>query len=224
MLYNEPTIGWNESKKERNFYNKVFCGCLFNELIEGYERRCSYFLDKLVEKYKYTCEEFSISQSEEFLMILEKLRKDLEKGEVHIDFDHHVNNELSENDRGELADILISSPLNFIAIEAKFQEDWKYDKDIIENLERILKHKEKNSIQILLITDKKWDNSKKKAPQKGSHYTKLLKHLQDDKSRPPFLILLWEDIYSILKKEGLESVCKYMERTLGINQVFSIQY
>lgn len=209
MLFNSQVEGIKESTKERNLYNKIFCGYLFNEMIDGYEERFEIFLDKLLEKYLVTCKEFNLVSSNVINQIFDELFIEMKKKAVHVDFDHHINIDIQNHDNGEVGDICIFSPSSLIAIEVKYLETWKFEKDIFENAKRISRYN-KNSLQVLLVKESTWNGAKQSRNRRGSQYTKLLNYLKTKVERPPFIVLFWEDILDIFKELTCDEVYNYL--------------
>lgn len=183
-----------ESRKERNFYYKIFCGGIFNELIPGYEERVQLFLELLEE----ACGEAGRSRVEKVVALL---KADLAEGALYVDFDHHIHQEFGQPqadkqpDHGELADILLYGRRAFIAIEAKLYSNWSYDKDIKANRQRIIcarrTKKQAGSLQVLLLTETKWQNSINQKRKPSSQWQRL----QQEKKkwdRRGFILLTWE--------------------------------
>mgnify|MGYP001393470361 CR=1 FL=1 len=180
IFYNEQNAF--ESEKERNFYYKIFAGYIFNEFISGYENRINMFVDTL-QKTRYKGPNAQEITS-------------LDINSVRVSFDNHIYLlESDSTDRGEFADILIQDATNkiLIPIEAKFYDDWTYEKDIIENSTR---HKvlmkllpDAKIIPLLIITEKKWKECIDHQNHKASNYKKLI-----DNKRNNFRVLCWEDL------------------------------
>jgi hypothetical protein len=178
MLFDlqENTI---ESEKERNFYFKFFAGYYFNELVPGIENRVQDFcqiLNNAPDRFN-DCD-FSI---------------ELSPGNTHVTFDLHTYLFSNSTDRGESADIFIYDQAKdiCISIEAKWLEDWDYDKDILANNKRIqILTKRFNKVyQCLLIKKSKLKNGKKKATHSGSNFSKL-----NQQKEIPIILITWEDL------------------------------
>lgn len=204
-----------ESQKERNFYFKVLGGCIFNELIPQYGSLTKAFFDQLEKAYSDMHTEFGLLEEPDQKVIesLRNFKEFVQKENVHVDFDHHI-----EKEHGEVADILISSPNGFVAIEAKLYEDWNFEKDILSNRERI-KHLSKNSeingVQVLLISKTKWMNGKK-IVKPGANVSKLVQFAKTQEFRNlPFILLYWEDLIYIVRDRNFEAVSLYMENMLS---------
>lgn len=110
-----------ESEKERNLYAKFFAGYFFNELVPGAEKRLDGFANLIQEKARKCDIETDLVISYET---------------AHACFDTHAyllggKNQLGQEDRGEIADILLHDRKNkvLISIEAKFLEDFEVNKD-----------------------------------------------------------------------------------------------
>lgn len=235
MLFDLEVSDFEESYKERNLYFKIFAGCLFNELIPE-NNFPTLFFEKLKSKYEMTCNEFGIFEDQTIKGMLDSLIRDFKNRKIHVSFDYHIRQcaepakikeikEIFEDiqepiaslNRGELADILISGTDAFVAIEAKSNEDWKFDKDIVENRKRITlasKIKHKKPIQVLLIKGAKWANSKGQINKDSSHYVKLKDFIREAQSSN-FILLLWEDILEIISKQkNASAVSEYLSSIL----------
>ena len=213
-----------ESKKERNFYSKVFAGCIFNELLSNYKDNIIAFLDCIKESYKRTIKNFDLNESKSFQITLDSLYNDNENSKINISFDYH-----NDKDPAEAADILIIGQESFIAIEAKLYDDWKFKKDICQNkrsIEKLKKTFKTNSddltpLQVLLISKDKWDNAVKKQHNRYSQFTKLKNYMQETKANNEkfdFTIIFWEDISNFLNKNYL-TVSKYINWMLEKNNL-----
>ncbi|CAB5161718.1 hypothetical protein D3OALGA1CA_5098 [Olavius algarvensis associated proteobacterium Delta 3] len=179
-----------ESEKERNLYYKFFAGYFFNELVPGYEQRVESFFKKHILHPK---EKFGPEIELEYTHI----------DSVHATFDYHAYLVDKEADRGELADILLLEPKNdlVIAIEAKFLSDWRFEKDVQRNSERIELLPNKKKVQCLLISDQKLRNSKSKINQPGSNFKKLKDNEGDLKF--PFRIITWQALFRDCEDEKI---------------------
>lgn len=128
---------------------------------------------------------------------------------------------MEETDRGELADILIDGTEGFISIEAKYKTDYDYQKDIVENQNRIKKAREKfncSGIQVLLISKSKWINSQNKINNPASNYKKLLDHIKKHCETVPFILLEWQDVLDILIKSNIsDKVSRLLAKMLNLN-------
>lgn len=221
MLFNTNDYLFLESDKERNLYFKILGGCVFNELIPD-NKLGRIFIDKLISKYKCTCNEFRTNISED---VVEKLHNfNLDFDSLHVSFDYYAYKaEESSSDKGELADIFISgSRPGFIAIEAKFKEDYIFNKDIVLNGNRIYEISELKSCfgaQVLLITNNKWLNSKRKSNQSGSNYNLLEEYITNEVNKIPFILLLWEDVLEVISKDKrMKKVCRFLSDMLDFKR------
>jgi hypothetical protein len=179
-----------ESEKERNFYFKFFAGYYFNELIPGIESRIRDFckiLNNPSNRINDPGTEIELSPVT-----------------AHVTFDFHEYLLNSIADRGELADILIVDEEKSlcIAIEAKWLEDWNYDKDIISNNKRIqiLKNHFKDVFQCLLIKGSKLENGKKKGKAAGSNYARLF-----DQKDIPLILITWENLFDNIDEPAVRN-------------------
>ncbi|MEI8226467.1 MAG: hypothetical protein WCG82_11140 [Bacteroidota bacterium] len=191
--FQENTI---ESEKERNFYFKFFAGYYFNELVPGTDSRIQDFCKLLNSSpYLFNDPDFGI---------------ELSLGSTHVTFDLHAYLFDRQTDRGELADIFIVDQVKSvcIAIEAKWLEDWDYEKDIISNNGRIQKLKEighfKNVYQCLLIKRSKLENGKKKEKKTGSNYSRLF-----DKKDIPIILITWECLLENIDEPAVRNFYKH---------------
>lgn len=217
MLYNHADINMLESHKERNFYFKVFGGCIFNELVNRDRTLVNDFFNKLIYRYKESCNSyFHIELKNEVIELLDSMARDANTSNIHVDFDHHINQIIDSKDRGELADILITTPSGFIAIEVKLNSNWDFNKDIISNRNRINSiSSNKKGVQVLLIRKCKWESCVNFQNNKGSNYKKLKDDLQENDYNVPFVLVFWEDILEIVESDtGLNKVCEYMRSML----------
>lgn len=173
-----------ESKKERNFYSKVFAGYYFNELIPGYESRLRDFTGLLRADRGLT---FSGSLDEQFRLSEES---------THVTFDFHGYLVDEKNDRGELADILIADIENksVVAVEVKFLSDWDFEKDVIKascRFRSLLTSRRISSFaHVLLITRDKLDAAQRALKREGSNWRKLA----SVELGYPVVVVTWEDI------------------------------
>ena len=172
-----------ESEKERNLYYKFFAGYFFNELIEGYPERLAAFYSLL------SAPNFSIGDSH--LPLSTPSPKS-----VHVSFDNHVDR-MTGTLRGEFADIAIHDVANslLVGIEAKYQDYWNYEKDIVQNEEKLdtagrnlgVNH----TLLCLLVTETKWNNVVAADKKQGSNYRKLRNH------PGAAIVLLWESFLKL---------------------------
>ena len=172
-----------ESEKERNFYSKVFAGYYFNELVVGYEARLQSFSKLLRNKKDLT---FACSIDERF---------QLSPKSTHVTFDFHSYLLDEQNDRGELADILIADIENesAVAIEVKFLSDWDFEDDIMaasRRFECLLADGRISFIHVLLVTQSKLDGARRAINRKGSNWAKL----SSANLKYPVVVLTWEEI------------------------------
>lgn len=188
MLYDfqKTTI---ESEKERNFYFKFFAGYYFNELVPGIESRIRDFfkiLNNPLNRINDPGTEIELSPVT-----------------THVTFDFHEYLFNKEADRGELADILIidEDKSLCIAIEAKWLEDWNFEKDIIANNTRIqiLKNHFKEVFQCLLIKRSKLENGMKKGKSKSSNYSKLF-----SQKEIPVILITWENLLETIDEPAVK--------------------
>lgn len=191
-----------ESEKERNFYYKVFAGYFFNELVPGHERRLERFTKALYKKHKST---FSGPLDEDFT---------LSPKTTHVTFDFHGYLLDEGNDRGELADILITDLENnsAAAVEVKFLSNWDFEKDILSasrRFESLLASREiSHFVHILLITQSKLEASKKASNKAGSNWRKL----SEIALGYPVVILTWEDIKQCCEGNGGSIVSGFLKQ------------
>ena len=157
-----------ESEKERNLYFKFFAGFYSNELIPGYAARVKSWYSLMRNPA------FSVGDLD-----LKTIR--LVPEAVHVSFDNHTDR-FSESQRGEFADIMIHDQENslLIGIEAKYLDDWEYQKDIVQNEDKLgfmgKKLGAETTVPCLLLTRTKWDNVRAQENQAGSNYSKLKEH------------------------------------------------
>lgn len=191
MLF-ETTPNIMESEKERNLYYKFFAGYFFNELVLGYQNRVNGFLERHIFD---SPNKFGPKMAFNF--------PDVNK--IYITFDYHAYLIDEKSDRGEVADVLLFEPKEdlVISIEAKFLTDWKFEKDVLKNLERLKLFKNKNKIQCLLITEQKLKNSLNKINQPGSNYKKLIDNQATLKF--PFIILTWEALIQDCENQNIKA-------------------
>ena len=167
-----------ESEKERNLYYKFFAGFYFNELIPGHHERLRDFY-KLLRLPAYSVGEDKLGEIQP------------SKDGVFVSFDNHVDR-FVERSRGEFADVLIHDRPNrlIIGIEAKYLDNWDYEKDIVENGKKLrsmaLNMGAEKSLLCLLVTETKWTNVKSRQGSKNSNFDRLKKHSS------PVAIIHWE--------------------------------
>lgn len=178
-----------ESYKERNLYYKIFAGYLFNELIDGYEKRITDFLALLRNRESIY---YSDRIGADFKNI-ENMQPNL------VTFDYHTaqlkNDNEENNDRGESSDILIWFDDLLISIECKYLTNPTYSKDVSQVQERLkfLKthFRNINVLQVILYKENKWGNSDN-TKRKESFYT----NFTNGKFDIPCVVLFWEDLLS----------------------------
>lgn len=220
MLFDKAEENLLESDKERNLYFKIFGAYIFNEFYQDSKLISEKFFELIKNSYIETCRMLNVSFLNLFDEIIKEIIESNQLEKVHVDFDHHINRNVPGVDNGELADILISSPKNFIAIEVKYKEDWDFYKDIKSNRERIKSLVKKNkigAIQILLITENKWLQCYKHRKQNGSNYIKLINYLSSkerNEENIPFVILFWENVREIITND---KVRLYLDNMLKNN-------
>ena len=184
--FQETTI---ESEKERNFYFKFFAGYYFNELVPGIERRIQDFCNILNNPLNRINDP--------------GIEIELSPVTTHVTFDFHAYLINSQSDRGELADILIvdEDKSLCIAIEAKWLEDWNYEKDIIANMDRIklLKKHFENVYQCLLLKKGKLEKGKI-VKTANSNYNRLLKPTNN-----PLILITWEDLLEKIDQTAVKN-------------------
>ncbi len=193
MIFNSsPSIF--ESEKERNLYYKVFAGYVFNEFIPGIDQRVRDFCE-LVYRTSYR----GLSATEYPIAINPET--------AHVSFDNYeyMFYGIAKN-KGEFADVLIHDRCEriLIAIEAKVHDDWSYDKDILENDERLRRIEAQlgdvKVVPCLLLKSDKWDQCRRKINSKGSHYRRF-----NEETGNRFRVLLWEDIIALCKSKTVQS-------------------
>jgi len=225
LLYDpqeKPTDKISESPKERNLYYKIFCGCIFNELLPINKTKKSLTNEffNLLEKKCNECGIVSLGKSEE--KIEDYIENIKTSDETHVDFDHHLCHILGfdNSDRGEFADICITDPKSksLIAIEVKYQSDINYEKDIENdkdeksNIGRLKKIKEKgwNVLFAILIKENKWGNM-------ISNKKRIEDYIKNENNNIPLIVIFWEDILGILEKQkGAKEVVDYLNKAIGI--------
>lgn len=192
-----------ESEKERNLYSKVFAGYYFNELIPGYESRLQGFADLICGKEL----KFSGSIDKQFR---------LSKESTHVTFDFHAYLVNKDNDRGELADILVADIANksAAAIEVKFLENWNFDNDIWKPKRRIESLFKGNRllyfVHVLLVTQSKLDSVRRMATSERSHWRKL----SAAELGYPLVVVTWEEISMNCKGPEGELVKEFIKQSL----------
>jgi hypothetical protein len=214
MLFNtaEENFFEIESERERNLYSKIFSGYIFNEIVPGYEDRVQKFIklifDNIAKGY-FSGHSFADTCS------IEQLASSISL----VTYDFHLfqtgnrNNKIDPiyKDRGEVSDILIWLKEYLISIECKYTTDCEYEKDIKQVQSRIkalaLDYSRK-PIQILLIKESKWNNSKKRR-QKNSFYKYFISHLGKD---VPCVLMFWEQIISLYENETVKA---YLSKQLN---------
>ena len=200
MLFQTENI--LESEKERNFYSKVFAGYYFNELIPGYEQRLEAFSNLLRNNKDLT-----------FSGVLDN-RFRLSPKSTHVTFDFHAYLLREENDRGELADVLITDLENAsaVAIEVKFLKNWEFKKDIEVASSRILSLLESNRISsfvhVLLISRSKLNGARRAVGKQTSNWAKL-SHVE---LPYPLVVLTWEDIAETCKGSDADLVTNFIHQ------------
>ena len=227
MLYNETHDDVPESPKERNLYYKIFCGCLFNELLPNYKKRVKSFFKELTNKCNNKDEEKGlVLNNKKKGKAIELINEMKSSKKLHVDFDHHIWHIpwIKTDDRGEFADICITDSDNrsLIAIETKYKTPLKYSKDIESNVDRLEEIKKRmpewEVIYILLIMRNKFEGMKKQVNRKDSFLKKLKTRINDKKGKQniPIIMMFWEDIKEILnKKEETKVAAKYLEKALN---------
>jgi len=221
----ESTNAISESIKERNLYYKIFCGCIFNELLPGYNKRIEGFFEKLADKFKNTDEEkgliLNYKKRKEVGNIINKIKN---SKKLHVDFDHHIWHIpwIKTDDRGEFADICITDPesKSLIAIEVKYlsnidyEKDVENDKDEKSNIGRLAKIKSEgwDVLLILLIKESKWGNM-------GKNKKRIKDYIKEEENNIPLLVIFWKDIKEMLNKEDETKVAaEYLEKALKVKK------
>ncbi|AWW26378.1 hypothetical protein DOZ58_06775 [Acetobacterium sp. KB-1] len=227
MLFSNPyEKKYKESYKERNLYYKIFAGVIFNELIPENDLPLR-FIECLSVKYGETCEAFKTNEKTHVIADLKGLKEDAQNGNLTVFFDYHIEQILKEKGlscyecsmKGEIADIFIGGSNNFIAIEAKYLTDFGFGKDVEKNQKRILFAQENigtsTGIQVLLISDKKHYNLKKKKNCKNSNYEALRNYLVNQANDIPFILIDWKDIENLIPDNiSFGNAKKYLEKKL----------
>lgn len=184
-----------ESEKERNLYTKFFAGYYFNELVDGYDER--------------------IEALNEYLSGLADEKIVLKR--PYVSFDNHAYLFDCDEDRGEFADILIHDQKNklMVAIEAKYLSDWSAEKDFKTNLKRINKIRaildDYRIYFVLLVTERKWKNVKKRKAEGVSNYKKYIEQYKDK-----VIVAHWDKLKEFCQddivKQYMESVLRRTKR------------
>ena len=174
-----------ESEKERNLYYKFFAGYFFNELIPDLDARIGSFCTLLND-----CTRGGKS-------IRPGVR--LTPDSTHVSFDNHGYLFSGIGlDRGEFADVLIQdhSTRVMVAIEAKVQSNWSYNKDIASNEKRLklIENEIPNLTMFpcLLLTESKWKASARQKSRQHSNYQRLV---ESDGCRTR--VVFWEELLAI---------------------------
>ena len=191
-----------ESEKERNLYTKFFAGYFFNEIVAGSNTRLTNFAGLIKEKAISA----GIPLKSDFTLSPEF---------THVCFDTHayllgLTNEYYEEDRREIADILIHDRHNkvFISIEAKFLENFDVDDDVTLTLNRLRSIKDQmpdtQFIFCLLLSNIKWNRIQKMNNHPGSQYKKLIDGYSDK-----VLVLLWEELVNLCTDQRVSQFMNY---------------
>lgn len=201
MIFNTEVENFyeTESYKERNLYYKVFAGYLLNEVIPGYQDRKEGLLSMLKELT--TDAERCIDPMGKATSILD----DIKSENWQTTFDYHTAQVFAEDkrdDRGEMSDILISTPKHMISIECKFGSNYSIEKDIETVQGRIRKYSSRYKLiplQLLLLKKSKWGYS-----------AKIKDRLTIDNKEEfcPVIVLFWEDINELVKDERVLKYCE----------------
>ena len=182
MIFEMENRGF-ESEKERNLYYKFFAGFYFNELIPGYEKRLRKFYSLLVKPA------FQVGAIPPVLLLESPTS-------VFVSFDNQTDR-FPGAQSGEFADILVhdSNTGVLIGIEAKYLDDWDYQKDIVKNAEKLAFVAAEMGVNAtllcLLIPKAKWENVVAMEAHPGSNYRRLKEH--DGTA----IVLLWEDLIAL---------------------------
>jgi hypothetical protein len=130
---------------------------------------------------------------------------------VAVSFDNHPDRYVGVQG-GEFADILVQDLDNglLVAIEAKYLDDWDYQKDVVQNAEKFelvrAKLDVKSALLCLLLPRAKWENVIAMQAHPGSNYRKLKEHQGN------VAVLLWE---SFLELDGVpQQVQSYVRSQL----------
>lgn len=198
-----------ESQKERNLYYKLFAGYLFNEMVDGSEKRKAGFF-QLLKDILDIPERFR-GNKEAVAGIIDAISMQ----PVSVTFDYHSSQLMKahkKEDRGEMSDILLLSDTHFVSIECKFLEDMKFGKDIEEVQKRMKAVSQELGlvpIQMLLMKQSKWDESKNLGKHEGSFYTKF----QTKEIDLPVIVLFWHELDSLIKDDRVKLyLSKQIER------------
>jgi hypothetical protein len=183
-----------ESEKERNFYYKFFAGYYFNELIPGYNYRVTEF-SNLINNTKNW-----FNNNNEILCL---------SNDLQVSFDLHAYLFGTTKDRGECADIFIHDKKNDIAIfiEAKWLENWNFDKDINRNFKRIFDIKTNRFskvYQCLLIKQSSYENCIKSSNRANSNFRKLKSNFPY-----PLKVITWDELINLVDNEYVRSFFSY---------------
>ena len=179
-----------ESEKERNLYYKFFAGFYFNELISWHLSRLDGYSERMKDFYQLL-KRPAFRVGEDQMVGLQP-----SDNGVFVSFDNHIDR-FDEDLRGEFADVLIHDRANslLIGVEAKYLDDWDYEKDIVENGKKLQsmarKLKAQKSLLCLLVTEAKWINVITKRGSKNSNFDRLRKH------RRPVAVIHWEMLNSL---------------------------
>lgn len=180
MLFSRPADPRHESEKERNLYAKFLIGYWFNELVPGFDERLAAFI-QILREGKWFGDQVDVR---------------LDATTARVTLDYHAYRAGKYPDRGECADVLLLDPVSssMVAIEAKLQSDFDFDKDVVKNCARIVHVSTalqiRRPVQCLLIAKTKLAGAKAHAGQRGSNWTSLAAH----RGPPPLVIITWEDL------------------------------
>lgn len=197
-----------ESEKERNLYFKFFAGFYFNEFVRWHPQNLDGYSERLMDFYRLLDHApFRVGEDH-----MAGIRPSI--GRTYVSFDNQIDR-YDETYRGEFADILIQDEPNrlLIGIEAKFQDDWDYQKDIVENTTKLGvmagKLGAENVLLCLLVTKDKWANVVSMQVKKNSNFDRLQNHPS------PVVVLHWEmfgELESVHPR-----VRKYLAKQLALN-------
>lgn len=197
MLFTTRTDDF-ESEKERNVYYKYFAGYFFNELVPDVDSRVKAFCSLLSNCTRGGKQALAVPI-------------ELTPAGVHVSFDNYEYQFSDvEADRGEFADIFIHdrSTRVLVLIEAKVHTDWKYDKDIDSNEERIGHIEEEMAgtqfVPCLLVTRKKWEACKRHDSPEHSNYLRMI-----DADYCRTRVILWEELLAITNNARVEAYLEY---------------
>ena len=200
MLFDIDNVKF-ESERERNLYYKFFAGYFFNELVTDIQVRLNCFKEMIQEALMSTGKAPLPEKS--FLL-----------DNTHISFDNHAYSIIgNKSDKGEFADVMIYDKRYkyIIAIEVKYLTNYKANKDVVKNIERLeaLANELKwtGVVPCLLLTNTKNLNAKRKINQTGSNYKKLL----DYGSKGP-VVLEWERFLDCCADPIVKEYLKYQLR------------